>query len=394
MKAVELFAGAGGLALGSARAGFKHDTVVEWNRDACATLRHNQELGHALVSGWNILEADVSRFDYAKVKGEVTLVAGGPPCQPFSMGGKHRGHRDKRDLFPEAIRAVRELRPKAVIIENVRGLLREAFSEYLEYIRLQLQYPDFIANPAEDWTAHRTRLERHSTKRTHSSGELTYNVVLQPVNAANFGVPQLRNRIFFVAFRSDVDARWAFPSETHSHRALLRSQWITGDYWTRHKVAKKDRPTPSARVRQQIARGLFSDVDDARLLPWVTVRDALSGLPDPRSNGARNVPNHVFQPGARTYAGHTGSPLDAPAKALKAGVHGVPGGENMLAYPDGSVRYFTVRESARIQTFPDDYVFTGVWSETMRQLGNAVPVSLAEQVASSVLSMLRRRKPA
>lgn len=390
MKSVELFVGAGGLALGSARAGFKHDTVVERDRNACATLRHNQEHGHPLVQGWRVTEADVTQFDYSQIKRQVGLVAGGPPCQPFSMGGKHQGHRDKRDLFPEAIRAVRELRPKAVIIENVRGLLREAFSDYLEYILLQLHYPEFLAKPGESWSDHRSRLERHATKRTHSSGELTYNVVFQPVNAANYGVPQSRHRVIFVAFRSDVDARWAFPSETHSRRSLLRDQWVTGDYWDRHKVARKDRPEPPPRVKSQVQRGLFEEEDE--LLPWATVRDALDGLPDPRDAVASEVPNHVFQPGARSYPGHTGSPLDEPAKALKAGVHGVPGGENMLAYPDGSVRYFTVRESARLQTFPDDYVFTGVWSETMRQLGNAVPVELGEIVARSVLRTLKRRK--
>jgi DNA (cytosine-5)-methyltransferase 1 len=98
--------------------------------------------------------------------------------------------------------------------------------------------------------------------------------------------------------------------------------------------------------------------------------------------------NHTFQAGARVYKGHTGSPIDLPSKTLKAGVHGVPGGENMLVKPDGSVRYFTVREAARLQTFPDTYVFHGAWSETMRQLGNAVPVALGRTIASSVASTI------
>ena len=98
--------------------------------------------------------------------------------------------------------------------------------------------------------------------------------------------------------------------------------------------------------------------------------------------------NHIFQPGARVYAGHTGSPLDLPAKTLKAGDHGVPGGENMLVMPTGEVRYFTVRESARLQTFPDTYVFHGSWTETMRQLGNAVPVALARIMAGSIAERL------
>jgi DNA (cytosine-5)-methyltransferase 1 len=101
-----------------------------------------------------------------------------------------------------------------------------------------------------------------------------------------------------------------------------------------------------------------------------------------------SIANHQFNPGARSYPGHSGSPLDEPGKTLKAGDHGVPGGENMLLRTDGSVRYFTVREAARLQTFPDDYVFRRAWSATMRQLGNAVPVRLAEVVARSVAKTL------
>jgi DNA (cytosine-5)-methyltransferase 1 len=119
--------------------------------------------------------------------------------------------------------------------------------------------------------------------------------------------------------------------------------------------------------------------------PWKTVRDAIDDLPDPRKKGkTTSIANHIFQPGARSYPGHTGSPLDEPAKALKAGDHGVPGGENMLRHPNGRIRYFTVRESARLQTFPDDYLFHGSWTESMRQLGNAVPVQLGKIVAESI----------
>jgi len=96
-------------------------------------------------------------------------------------------------------------------------------------------------------------------------------------------------------------------------------------------------------------------------------------------------PDHRYQPGARSYPGHTGSPLDEP-KTLRAGVHG---GENMLRRPDGSVRYFTVRESARLQTFPDEIIVHGSWSETMRQLGNAVPLDLAHAIARSVAPHLK-----
>jgi DNA (cytosine-5)-methyltransferase 1 len=124
------------------------------------------------------------------------------------------------------------------------------------------------------------------------------------------------------------------------------------------------------------------------------VRDAIHDLPNPLLNKAENnfFHDHNFQPGAKVYPGHTGSPLDFPAKTLKAGDHGVPGGENMLVDLDGSVRYFTIRESARLQTFPDGYKFHGSWTETMRQLGNAVPVTLARVVGKSVADQLLRTK--
>ena len=124
------------------------------------------------------------------------------------------------------------------------------------------------------------------------------------------------------------------------------------------------------------------------------MRDAINDLPDPRSKAARAILNHNFQPGAKPYPGHTGSVLDLPAKTLKAGDHGVPGGENMVALPDGTYRYFSVRESARLQTFPDGYLFHGSWTETMRQLGNAVPVRLAQVVGASVAAQLLSAKEA
>ena len=98
--------------------------------------------------------------------------------------------------------------------------------------------------------------------------------------------------------------------------------------------------------------------------------------------------NHEFQPGAKFYAGHTGSPLDMPAKTIKAGSHGVPGGENMLVEQNGKPRYFTIRESARLQCFPDSYIFHGSWTESMRQLGNAVPVTLAYIMISAIVDAL------
>ena len=383
MRSVELFTGAGGLALGASLAGFKHDVLVEWNKDACETLRQNRT--HKLAKKWTVQEGDIAKFDFRTISPDVDLLAGGPPCQPFSIGGKHKGMDDKRNLFPEYFRAVRVLTPKALIIENVRGLTRKAFSSFFEYIKLSLTYPELAQRHGEDWSSHHRRLQQHHTSGSSHGSELTYNVLARVLNAADYGTPQVRWRVVFVGFRSDVAAEWSFPEPTHSAGALILDKWHTGDYWDRHGIAKKHRPkrpdVSDRLLESLIANGVAEE-------PWRTVRDALADLPDPQGYSG-NLMNHIYQGGAKAYPGHSGSPLDKPAKALKAGVHGVPGGENMIAYPDGTVRYFTVREAARIQTFPDDYLVTGAWGEAMRQLGNAVPVCMGEAVARHVAKQLR-----
>ncbi|KQS03648.1 multidrug DMT transporter [Sphingomonas sp. Leaf357] len=381
MKAIELFAGAGGLGLGVGRAGFTPLDVVEWDRWCCDTLRENRARGTEAMRHWpEPREGDVRGFSFKQFEGQVDLVTGGPPCQPFSLGGRHKAFLDERDMWPQAVRAVRETRPSAFIFENVKGLTRATFATYFSSIYLQLSYPEIVARAGESWLDHRARLEQHHTSGAASG--LSYRVLPPKVlNAADHGVPQRRERVFFVGFRCDMGIEWSFPRETHSREALLWDQYRSGDYWDRHQVAKRGRPVDP---RAMLAASKL----DAKPteLSWRTTRDALVGLPDPElSPRATTVfADHRLQAGARSYPGHTGSPLDEPAKTLKAGVHGVPGGENMLRRPDGSVRYFTIRESARLQTFPDDFVFHGSWSETMRQLGNAVPVELAEVVARSV----------
>jgi DNA (cytosine-5)-methyltransferase 1 len=386
MRAIELFAGAGGLGIGVSMAGFRPAEVVEWDRWCCDTIRENRERQVSAVSKWpEPIEGDVRHVSFQQYEGKVELVTGGPPCQPFSLGGKHRAFNDTRDMWSEAVRVVRETKPKAFIFENVKGLTRESFTSYLAYIVHQLTYPDIVRLKDESWEDHLGRLERHHTGRRRGGNALTYRVVYRVLNAANYGIPQRRERVVFVGFRSDLRVEWSFPEETRSVDALLWDQ-TRGDYWERHRVPKHLRLL--APRFEERARRL---VEQPTLLPWRTVRDAIGDLPDPEHDPrkAAAIANHRFQPGARAYPGHTGSPLDEPAKTLKAGVHGVPGGENMLARPDGSLRYFTVRESARLQTFPDDFVFHGSWTETMRQLGNAVPVDLAAIVARSVRGHLR-----
>jgi DNA (cytosine-5)-methyltransferase 1 len=209
--------------------------------------------------------------------------------------------------------------------------------------------------------------------------------VWRVLNAANYGVPQRRERVVFVGFRSDLGIEWNFPEETHSLDALLWDQCRGKHYWERHRVARLDR---NIDCRLHLRGMKLRSKPTTK--PWRTVRDAISDLPAPVDFPSLEFHNHRLQPGARSYPGHTGSPIDEAAKTLKAGVHGVPGGENMLACTDGSVRYFTVRESARLQTFPDDYKLHGSWTEAMRQLGNAVPVELARVIGKNVADNLKR----
>lgn len=387
MKSVELFAGAGGLAMGISLAGFESLAVVEWDRWACDTIRENQKRGYPLVQNWPLWEGDVRGFDWSSIPEGIDLLAGGPPCQPFSMGGKHKAYGDERDMFPSTVEIVRKLKPKSFIVENVKGLTRSSFANYYQYILLQLELPEVTRRSRETWETHLRRLQEEKTSGVLHSQGLTYNVVPTLVNAADYGVPQKRERVFIVGFRSDLGIEWSFPRPTHTFDALLYSQWISGEYWDRHNISKSKRPDIPVNLKSRVNNLSFS------LLPldgkaWRTVRDALMDIPEPRKGSTKGFYNHNFQDGARKYKGHTGSPLDLPAKTLKAGDHGVPGGENMMVLEDGSVRYFSVRESARLQTFPDGYVFHGSWTETMRQLGNAVPVALARQVAASVAERL------
>lgn len=376
LKAMELFAGGGGLLLGCSLAGFEHMGAAEWNGPSCDTLRLNVRSQYPLVRGLEVFEGDVRDIDWTGYAGaKLDLLAGGPPCQPFSLGGLARAALDARDMFPALTNVLAVLRPRAFIVENVKGLTRASFADYYNYILLRLQHPCLCAREGETWREHAARLSCEHTAGIHE--DVRYEVIPTVVDAADYGVPQHRLRVIIVGFRSDVNASWSFPAPTHSGVALERDK-ASGAYWDRHGI-----PYAKQRVSVDDAPG------DMLLKPWVTVRDALAGLPEPREGGVAGWLNHELRVGARSYPGHTGSVLDEPSKAIKAGVHGVPGGENMMRFPDGSVRYYSVREAARIQTFPDRYAFASSWGEAMRQIGNAVPVRLAQIVASSVAEALR-----
>lgn len=412
------------------QAGFRPLLFNEFNKRACETLvaSARKTLG---TDGLTVVRerspeppdegqpaplypADVQDLVLKAFEDKVDVLAGGPPCQPFSAGGVAKGDEDKRNMFPAMFEAIRQIRPKAVICENVRGLLRPSFADYFQYIVNELQLPFEKRTDSTCWQDHNSHLQEilaglsgNDCDRDH------YKVVVVPVNAADYGVPQVRNRVVIVAFRADlgVDVE-AFEKHVktpkYSEAALFRSI-RDGDYWRRH-------PHVPDHVKARVEARIPKVVKEDDCLPWRTLRDAINGcdtvlpkLPpvdldrlDEKFDfgSAVGVEHHVGWPGARIYKGHTPNELDRPAKTVKAGVHGVPGGESVLLLddrvrdpesPDGWTylhRYMTVRETARVMTFPDEWLGSGPRGEQMRQLGNAVPVVLGEFFASAVADAL------
>lgn len=380
LTSIELFTGGGGLAWAMHEAGFRHLLVNELEPRACKTLRTNVAVDHepdVTPNGrWPLIEGDIHKVDFSPWAGQVDVVAGGVPCQPWSLGGVHKGYDDPRNLWPELFRCVRETRPKAVIAENVRGLLRPSFRPYYEYILRELEAPFEERVNGEDWRDHDKRLQK--VLRVEGNPTERYHVWCLPVNAADYGVPQVRQRVFVIAFRKDLGlGDWQPPEPTHTERALVRAQ-ADGSYWEEHGVQSRYQ----------------SDTDEAwdddGRERWQTLRDAIADLPQPLGDRVEHPDwiHHYGWPGARHYPGHTPNDLDRPAKTVKAGVHGVPGGETVMQLPNGTIRYMTVREVARVMTFPDTWKLAGPRGEQMRQLGNAVPVRLGRVMADAVAQAL------
>lgn len=172
-SSLEICAGAGGQALGLELAGFKHQALVEIDKHACATLRLNRP-------EWNVIEGDLKQFNAPNFSG-IDLLGGGVPCPPFSKAGKQLGADDERNLFPEAIRLVGECRPRAVMLENVRGMLDAVFEDYRKYIHNQLN-------------------------------KLGYKTGWHLFNASDFGVSQLRPRVVFIAMKKTLSEHFSFPA--------------------------------------------------------------------------------------------------------------------------------------------------------------------------------------
>ncbi|MEU3705862.1 DNA cytosine methyltransferase [Streptomyces anulatus] len=405
---VELFAGGGGLAMGVHNAGFRPLLVNEYAPRAVETLQTNPTPGGGK---WPVIPGDVRLIDeeFDALKGQVDILAGGPPCQPFSLGGVAKGTEDERNMFPQMFRAIRQMRPKAVICENVQGLLRPSFRSYFTYILNELRLPFVQREPDATWEEHNEVLEKILANDSVPASE-RYEVKATRVNAADFGVPQIRQRVIIVAFRADLDVNWDEfePQPAFSDESLIHSMREGGEYWKgRHPGVD---PAARARTIANLPELNYDSPGVKEKLtrkPWRTLRDAIAGIDE---NEGRPLPplklvevaeklevsgfvEHRGWPGARIYKGHTPNLLDRPAKTVKAGVHGVPGGESVMQLDDVTFdgtgfRYMTVRETARVMTFPDRWKLAGPRGEMMRQLGNAVPVKLAETFANAVSAAL------
>jgi DNA (cytosine-5)-methyltransferase 1 len=323
------------------------------------------------------MQGDITGMSFSEFV-DVDLLSAGAPCQPFSIGGRLRGTNDHRNLFPDVIRAIRESKPRAFILENVRGLLFPRARPYFEYLLSHL------ANPSVEFADEDSWADAHAFLGLIPAEEAEYQVAWRLLNCADFGLAQLRVRLVIVGFRSDVDARtWDWPSPTHSKESLVRALYAN-EYWDEFGVA-----TP---IRRSVRESLPAmSLDHTDLAPWNTLRRLLAtyGPPADEDSGDR----HFFVPGAKLYRKHNGSSLDWTSKTVKAGVNGSPGGEHIVHLDDGTFRYLTVRECAALQGFPDDYWFPEQRRPAMRLIGNAVPVAVAEAVGRTIREALAAQKP-
>lgn len=369
LRSVELFGGAGGLALGLHVAEFDPVAIIENDRDCCETLRANAKHHHNATVDLLVREQSVVAFKYSEI-GPVDLLAAGGPCQPFSHGGQRRGSLDERNLFPQVVRALHDVQPTAFVIENVRGLLFRDMELYFKRLLRELRAP-----------------RRHYASSGHSRRGRPadeYKIFFRVLNAADFGLPQNRQRLFIVGLRPKLADRWAWPEPTHSRDALIQAL-LADEYWDAHGVPQKVRRRVRAAIPEAARKRLNTTGEN-----WRTLRGLLSDLDPPARNVATATdPAHVFVPDARLYPKHTGSKLDWPAKTVKAGVHGCPGGEHIVVFDNGKHRYFTVRECALLQGFPKDYVFPKLRTKAMRQIGNAVPIPVAGAVGRQLAEVLR-----
>lgn len=308
LTTLEICAGAGGQAIGLEQAGIEHAGLVELDKHACATLRLNRP-------GWNVIEQDLNEFDGTPFKG-IDLISGGLPCPPFSVAGKQLGKKDERNLFPAMIRLVDQVRPRAVMIENVRGFLDAVFEDYRGFVKKELQ-------------------------------KLGYEPGWKLMNASDFGVPQLRPRVVFVAVRKDLAEHFCWPQPLeHLPKSVGETllDLMAANGWS------------GARAWAQQAN---------EIAPTVVGGSHKHGGPDLGPTRARRAWAQLC--------------VDGLGIANEA-----PGAD----FPITSMPRLTVRMVARIQGFPDEWRFAGGKTQSYRQVGNAFPPPFARAVAEQLKACL------
>lgn len=328
---VELFAGAGGLALGMHKAGFRHVLLNEVDAMACETLRRNHP-------EWNILEEDIHKVDFTPLRGHVDFLSGGFPCQAFSYAGKKGGLNDTRGtLFFELARAVREIQPKVFMGENVKGLLSHEDGKTLDIIKKAISELGY------------TLIEPHVLK------------------AILYQVPQKRERLILIAIRNDLVEKMHFHWPDPYKRVMtLQDAFFGGLLYPTNVPDSEGQKYPEK--KQQIL-SMVPEGGDWRDLPEEVAKEFMGAS--------------FFLGGGKTGMARRLA-MDEPSLTLTC----APAQKQTERCHPIETRPLTIREYARIQTFPDEWSFAGTMSDQYKQIGNAVPVNLAAAIGRSIIRML------
>ncbi|MEU1048400.1 DNA cytosine methyltransferase [Streptomyces sp. NPDC005897] len=375
---IEICAGAGGQAIGLHQAGFGHLALVEIDKYAVETLRLNIE-DHE-VWAWerehcDVLSADVTKFEPHQdlhkgadllAQNGLDLLAGGVPCPPFSHAGKQLGKLDERDLFPRMLQLVEELKPRAVMIENVRGIMDPKFSDYRDWIRARLEGGTYRADDGQ----------------TVREDGLGYTVCRWDVlEASDFGVPQLRPRAILVAFRDDVieDLKYEWPAPTHEEPV---------------SVAVSLEPSMRERYGRYF-NGVHGERARAGFDRWL--KKALERDAELKGKGGGIAPTLVG--GSKKHGGADLGPSRAKAAWKQLGISGMGVANDIKACEEKASEerdlfgvdgpMLTVRQAAVIQGFPPEWDFSGGKTAQYRQVGNAFPPPVARAVGKSIIEVLK-----
>lgn len=326
MRCIDLFAGVGGLTRGFEAAGWETVAAVEWDAVACRSYRQN-------FPDVELIEGDVTLADLSKWRRKVEVVAGGPPCQPFSVAGLQRSHRDTRNFIPAFINVVEDLQPDAFVMENVPGLETPRHRPYL------LAVVQFLA-------------------------ELGYEVSYARLNSSEFGVPQFRRRVFIVGMRDRV---FRFPTPSHGPRGGL--PYVTAG----EALDASPEDSPNTAIVTYARNPVL------RPQPWDGMLVNGGGRPINLLEPSQTIPASAG--GNRTHI------VDRDGILMEYHRHLMSGGKPRSGLVRG-VRRLTVRESASIQSFPDTHAFLGTRSAMYRQVGNAVPPLFAQAIGEALLDQL------